>query len=173
MEQVKPLYVKNRDEWRAWLLKNHEKEKEAWLLYYKKHTKKPTILYDDAVEGALCFGWIDGKVRSIDSEKYMQRFTPRGKKSVWSLLNKKRAEKMIKEKKMTKTGLNAINEAKKSGAWENAYTSRVKMEIFPQLKKALQKNKKAWDNFNNFSRYRYRVYILFRSVLFCEQFETA
>ncbi|HID72528.1 TPA: hypothetical protein EYP38_01185 [Candidatus Micrarchaeota archaeon] len=75
-EKTGRLHMWNRDEWREWLRRNHARKKEAWLVYYKKHTKKETVAYNDAVEEALCFGWIDGKVRRIDEERYMQRYTP-------------------------------------------------------------------------------------------------
>jgi len=81
------------------------KKQEVWLLYYNKHTKIPTIPYDDAVEEALCFGWIDSTVKRIDDEKRIQRFTPRNLKSIWSQNNIRRVKKMIKEDKMTKAGL--------------------------------------------------------------------
>jgi uncharacterized protein YdeI (YjbR/CyaY-like superfamily) len=98
-------YFKNRKDWRNWLKKNHIIKNEVWLLYYKKHTGKPTIPYDDAVEEALCFGWIDGKVKRIDDEKYKQRYTPRRLNSVWSQHNIQRVKKMIQQGKMTKIGL--------------------------------------------------------------------
>jgi len=99
------LYLKNRDEWRRWLEKNHKREPEIWLIYYKKHTKKSSIPYNDAVEEALCFGWIDSTVKGIDGEKYAQRFSPRKPKSNWSEPNKERIERLIKEGKMTPAGL--------------------------------------------------------------------
>lgn len=104
MEITKQLYVTDRDAWRAWLEKNYDTEKEIWLIYYKKHTGKPRIPYDDAVEEALCFGWIDSTVKRVDDEKFAQKFTPRKNKSNWSDLNKKRAKKMIREGRMTKAG---------------------------------------------------------------------
>ena len=84
------LYITNRNEWREWLKKNHNKINEIWLIYFKKHTGTPRIPYDDAVEEALCYGWIDSTVKRIDEETFMQKFTPRKKKSIWSKLNKKR-----------------------------------------------------------------------------------
>jgi len=90
MKITKTLYVTTRDEWRSWLEKNHKSEKEIWLIYYKKHTGKPRIPYDDAVEEALCFGWIDSIIKRIDEKKYAQKFSPRKQNSVWSDLNKKR-----------------------------------------------------------------------------------
>ena len=117
MRSTKELYVMNREDWRAWLEQNHATEKEVWLLYYKKHTGKPTIPYDDAVEEALCFGWIDSLVKRIDDEKYTQKFTPRKNRSVWSESNKKRAKRTIKLGRMTGAGLHKIRAAKKSGEW--------------------------------------------------------
>jgi uncharacterized protein YdeI (YjbR/CyaY-like superfamily) len=147
----KTLYVKNRDEWRRWLQKNHHSENEIWLIYYKKHSGKPRIPYNDAVEEALCFGWIDSLVKTIDHEKYMQKYTPRKQNSVWSELNVKRCEKMIKEGKMAKTGFALIEEAQKNGNWEKAYTDKKTFEPPKKLIQALKKSKTAWNNFNNFA----------------------
>ncbi|UCC32844.1 MAG: hypothetical protein JSW53_03315, partial [Candidatus Bathyarchaeota archaeon] len=88
------LYVTNRDEWRSWLEKNHEAEKEVWLIFYKKHVGKPSVPYEDAVEEALCFGWIDSIIKKIDEKKFVRKFTPRKSSSRWSELNRKRAQKM-------------------------------------------------------------------------------
>jgi uncharacterized protein YdeI (YjbR/CyaY-like superfamily) len=145
------LYVKNRDEWRLWLKKNHLIENEIWLIYYKKHSGKPRIPYDDAVEEALCFGWIDSLVKTIDDEKYMQKFTPRNKDSVWSELNVKRCEKMIKKGKMTQTGFALIEEAKKNGNWQKAFLDKKTFEPPKKLIQALKKNATARKNFNNFA----------------------
>lgn len=111
---METLYVKDRRELRSWLKKNHDSKKEIWLIYYKKNTGKPRIPYNDAVEEAICFGWIDGKVKSIDAEKYAQRYTPRRVNSQWSVLNIERAKKMIKQKKMTKWGLEKYQEGIKN-----------------------------------------------------------
>ena len=94
------ILFKTRYDFRSWLEQNHDKESELWLIYYKKHTNVESISYNDAVEEALCYGWIDGKVRTIDVESYMQRCTPRRSKSVWSKVNKKRCLKMISEGKI-------------------------------------------------------------------------
>jgi uncharacterized protein YdeI (YjbR/CyaY-like superfamily) len=102
---IKKAYCKDRSEWRSWLQKNHISEKEIWLVYYKKHTRKQSISYNDAVEEAICFGWIDGQTKKIDDERYMQRYTPRRSNSHWSTINIERANKMIKQGHMTKEGL--------------------------------------------------------------------
>jgi uncharacterized protein YdeI (YjbR/CyaY-like superfamily) len=159
MEDSNPLYFKSRLEWRKWLRENHHKKKGVWIIYYKKHTDKPSVSYEDAVEEAICFGWIDSKVNSIDTERFMQKYTPRNPKSVWSLLNKKRAEKMIEKGKMTTYGLKPIEEGKKSGAWHVAYTLKKKFRIPKDLKESLMKNKKAWTNFNAFANTYRNMYI--------------
>jgi uncharacterized protein YdeI (YjbR/CyaY-like superfamily) len=151
MNHPNSIHFENRDAWRRWLEKNHGKASEIWLIYYKKHTGKPTVQYGEAVEEALCFGWIDSTVRTLDDERYMQKYTPRNKTSRWSDLNRKRAEKMIKAGKMTDAGMVKIDEAKKSGRWDQAYSSQRQFEMPPELKEALKKNKIAWDNFNNFA----------------------
>ena len=147
----KKLYVKNREDWRSWLQNNHAAEKEVWLIYYKKHTGKPRIPYDDAVEEALCFGWIDSIVKRIDDEKYTQKYTHRKDKSIWSELNKKRAEKMIKQGRMTEAGLIKSQKAKENGEWYKTTSKIDRPAIPPDLKNALAANKDADRNFNNFA----------------------
>lgn len=105
MEIGETLYVAERQEWRRWLAKNHRDKKEIWLIFYKKATGKPTLTYDEAVEEAICYGWIDGQEKSIDQEKYALRFTPRKKGSNWSQPNVARALNMLRARKMTKAGL--------------------------------------------------------------------
>lgn len=145
------LYVKNRKDWRKWLKDNHNISKGIWLIYYKKHTRKPRIPYDEAVEEALCFGWIDSTVKRIDDERFMQKFTPRNDKSNWSELNKKRALKLIRQKRMTNAGMYKINTAKKNGEW-NKKTETEKDFVMPsELSQVLSKNKKANDFFNELS----------------------
>ena len=104
MEIGETLYVINRDDFRKWLLKNHQTKKEIWLVQYKKATKKPSLNYVEAVEEAICFGWIDGLEKSMDAERYALRFSPRRPQSNWTNTNKDRARKMIAEGRMTKAG---------------------------------------------------------------------
>jgi len=156
---METIFCKNRDEWRIWLRLNHTTQKEIWLIYFKKHTNKPTVTYNEAVEEALCFGWIDSIVKRIDDETYMQKYTPRKSNSIWSLVNKKRAEKMVSEGNMTKAGFDKIEIAKKNGQWEKAYTSQKKIEIPDYLEKELKKNELAWNNFNNFASSYQNMYI--------------
>lgn len=97
LEKSKLLYLTNRKEWRDWLKKHHKSEKEVWLVYYKKHTGKPRILYNDAVEEALCFGWIDSTVKRIDQDRFAQRFSLRNPKSAHSQANKERLGELVKQ----------------------------------------------------------------------------
>lgn len=148
---AKELYISTRDEWREWLSGNHDSEKEVWLIYYRKQTGRPSISYDDSVEEALCFGWVDSIIRKIDDEKFARKFSRRTPKSRWSEANKKRVEKMVREGKMTEIGLAKIREAKACGKWFETPTSaryRKKLVIPPYLTDALTANKQALDNFN-------------------------
>lgn len=104
MEIGETIYVTTGDEFRKWLLKNHKTKKEIWLIQYKKATKKPSIHYVEAVEEALCFGWIDGLEKSMDAERYALRFSPRRPKSNWTNTNKERARRLIAEGRMTDAG---------------------------------------------------------------------
>src|ERR1700681_784448 len=106
---MKTLYAKDRRDWRAWLQKNHDKCEEIWLVYYKKNSGQTRILYEDAVQEALCFGWIDGKIKKIDEACFAQRVTPRTARSPWNKTNIQRAELLIAEGKMTAAGLAAFN----------------------------------------------------------------
>ena len=153
------LYVVNRSDWRKWLNRNHNTEREVWLVYFKKHTEKPRIPYDDAVEEALCFGWIDSLVKRVDDEKYIQKFSPRKARSTWSELNKKRAEKMIAEGKMTEAGIIKIEEAKKSGEWFRKTAARKELVIPPFIQEVLNSNQKAKENFNKLAPTYKRHYI--------------
>ena len=160
IEPTEKLYVTDRDKWRMWLKKNHKAKKEIWLIYYKKHTGKPRIPYDDAVEEALCFGWIDSTVKRIDDERYAQKFTPRNVNSSWSELNIKRAREMIAQGKMARTGLAKFDEAKKNIKKEKKVKpAKKRLAIPPDLKKALSTNKKARENFNNFAPSYKKLYI--------------
>ena len=104
MEIGETLYVTTGEEFRRWLDENHKSKKEIWLIQYKRAAKKPSINYIDAVEEALCFGWIDGTQKSMDAERYALRFSPRRPKSNWTETNKERARRLIAEGKMTEAG---------------------------------------------------------------------
>jgi len=167
MEISKTLYVKNRDEWRCWLEKNYSEEKEIWITFYKKHTGKPCVKYDDAVEEALCFGWIDSIVKRIDDEIYVQKFSVRKKNSKWSESNKIRIIKMVKEGKMTDMGYNTfMNVPEVASLLEkpNAIPARKIRKndeiIIPmELQQALDLNKLSKENFEKLPPSHRREYI--------------
>ena len=160
MQITNPKHFKSRTEFRKWLEKNYDKQKELWILFYKVHTKKKSLRYAEAVEESLCFGWIDGIVKRIDDEKHAQRYTPRNPKSIWSKVNKERAKRMIDAGKMTDAGLVKIKEAKKNGWWQKAYTtSRIDHEMSAEMKKVLMSDKAAWTNFQNFGKSAQNTYI--------------
>ena len=153
------LYIKAKSEWRKWLQKNHNKVNEVWLIFYKKETGKLSIDYEAAVEEALCFGWIDSLVKKIDEERYARKFTPRKDNSVWSESNKKRVKKVIKEGRMSEYGIEKIKAAKKSGKWYEDQRPEVSFTMSPLFSEALNKNKKAKENFEKLSPSNRKYYI--------------
>jgi uncharacterized protein YdeI (YjbR/CyaY-like superfamily) len=126
----------------------HSLANGIWLVYYKKHTGKPSVYYNEAVEEALCFGWIDSIVKRIDDERYMQKFTPRNPKSSWSESNKQRVTKMISEDKMTASGLELINIAKENGMWDEVVESQMEHVLSKDLLKVLKSDKTAIAKFD-------------------------
>jgi uncharacterized protein YdeI (YjbR/CyaY-like superfamily) len=116
-DRTSPRLFKDRVKWRAWLEKNHGRAKEIWLAYYKKGTGKTSITYREALEEALCFGWIDSIVKKCDEERYMQKYTPRNPRSLWSAVNKEHVARLIREGRMTEPGRTKIEAAKRNGSW--------------------------------------------------------
>ena len=162
MDKSKILHVTERSDWRAWLEKHHQSEQEVWLIFYKQHTGKPRIPYEDAVEEALCFGWIDSIVRRIDDEKYMQKFTPRRASSEWSRLNKNRMRKLIREGRMTPVGLAKFTPAAiRKPPREKPTVPRVLPNF---IKRALMEDKEVWENFNSLAPSHRKAYILWIST---------
>jgi uncharacterized protein YdeI (YjbR/CyaY-like superfamily) len=146
--KMKQLYIPDRSKWRQWLTKNHNKEEKGiWLIFYKKGADKPTLNYEDAIEEALCFGWIDSIIKKIDDEKYVRKFTPRNAGSKWSQLNKKRINKMIKQGLMTRAGLAKIQQAKKTGMWEKDGRASISFEMPKEFADVMLKNRKAKEFF--------------------------
>lgn len=139
----------SRREWREWLAENHEKSEGIWFVYFKKAANKPRVTYDEAVEEALCFGWIDSVPRKVDDERSKLLFTPRKRKSVWSKLNKERIEKLVKNGLMTEVGLQKIEAAKADGSW-NALDASDELKIEKDLREAFKQNKQAKANFEKF-----------------------
>jgi uncharacterized protein YdeI (YjbR/CyaY-like superfamily) len=120
---MKPKFFKNPGLFRDWLEENHDKKSEIWVGLYKKAYWERGINYDQALDEALCFGWIDGLAKRYDEVSYMQRFTPRRARSIWSKINTGHVARLIKEGKMMPSGLEAVEAAKKDGRWEKAYSS--------------------------------------------------
>ena len=137
------LYVINRDDWRVWLDKNHNTTKEVWLIYYKKHAGKPSISYEASVEEALCFGWVDSIIKRLDNDRCARKFTPRKTASRWSESNEKRAEKMIREGRMTEAGMARIREAQERGEWRKVRAVSKELVVPSFIEEALAKNEKA------------------------------
>jgi uncharacterized protein YdeI (YjbR/CyaY-like superfamily) len=156
MDIGKTLYVTNRKDWRKWLSANHDKEKEIWLVYYRKETGKTRISYNDAVEEALCFGWIDSTQKKLDAERFAQRFSPRKKDSELSESNKTRILKLIAQKKMTQAGLDAI-----AHVFNPAEEQQEGFTIPPDILAPLQSDKQAWDNFQKFPETYRRIRIAY------------
>lgn len=145
MEVTEIVYVSTRKAWRAWLKKHHTKKTEIWLLYYKKGSGKPRVEYADAVEEALCFGWIDTTVKALDADSYVQRFTPRKKGSNWSGPNLERAGRLVASGQMTPAG--AVHLPSKSDAkkWQAKHDRRTTAPTTapPDLAAALKTNPRA------------------------------
>jgi uncharacterized protein YdeI (YjbR/CyaY-like superfamily) len=116
-KEAETFYPKNRKEWREWLQENHDKKQSVWLIYNKKKSNVPTLIYSEAVDEALCFGWIDSKAKPIDQHTFMQFFSKRKEKSVWSKVNKEKIERLAKEGLITKAGYEIIETAKQNGSW--------------------------------------------------------
>jgi uncharacterized protein YdeI (YjbR/CyaY-like superfamily) len=152
------LHFDNREQWRNWLKENHATCSELWLLMYKKHTGKPGVGYEEAVEEALCFGWIDGLLRRIDGESHTIRFSPRKPASVWAESNKRRVEKMIREGRMTEAGLAKVEEARKSGEWDQA-SVREKADTPGDLKQALASAADALSKFEKLAPSHKKHYV--------------
>jgi uncharacterized protein YdeI (YjbR/CyaY-like superfamily) len=116
----RPIHFATAEEWRAWLEGNHSSTEDVWLMIYKKHARTPSVTLQEAMQEAICFGWIDSQMQPIDGERYALRFTPRRKTSNWSERNKGWAAQLIEEGRMTEAGLAKIEEAKQNGRWDKA-----------------------------------------------------
>lgn len=157
-----PLLLSNADAWRAWLGEHHDKSDGVWLCLAKKGTSSPTCLsYDEALEEALCHGWIDGQVRRLDEATYRQRFTPRRPRSAWSKRNVEIVERLTREGRMRAPGEIAVARAKADGRFEKAYAGQARMEVPPDLAEALRAEPAAQAMFDTLSSQN-RYAILFR-----------
>lgn len=149
--ELKSFYAKSRKDWRNWLEKNHESEKAIWLIFYKVSSSKPSLSWSEAVDEALCFGWIDSTKKTIDKESYKQYFSKRKTVSNWSKVNKEKVEKLIKDQQMTKAGFWSIEVAKKNGSW-NAL-DKIEALIMPDdLKEAMNRHSNAMEYYESLSK---------------------
>jgi uncharacterized protein YdeI (YjbR/CyaY-like superfamily) len=137
------LAFENKKKWASWLAKHHDKSDGVWLKFAKKASGIPSVTYDEAVDVALCYGWIDGQGKRFDEQYWLQKFTPRRAKSIWSKINTERAERLIATGEMQPAGLRAIEAARQDGRWQAAYASQRNIEVPDDFQEALNKNKKA------------------------------
>jgi len=150
MNTQKILYVTERKDWRKWLENNFDKEKEIWLVFPKKSSGKKRIVYNDAVEEALCFGWIDSTFKSIDEDNNAQRFSPRNSKSTYSQANKERIKWLLSQKMIHPSMLEKVKEV-----------ASEKFIFPPDIIESIKKDKAAWKNFNQFSDSYKRIRIAY------------
>jgi uncharacterized protein YdeI (YjbR/CyaY-like superfamily) len=149
-EGKKAVSAAYRGEWRDWLNKNHLTESKVWLIIYHKKSGIPTVKIDEAMEEALCFGWIDSKAKKRDHQSFYLSFSPRNPKSNWSNINKERAERMIRQGLMTPAGQKMIDLAKQTGTWD-ALKDVINLILPEDLQKLFEMNQTALKNFNAFS----------------------
>jgi uncharacterized protein YdeI (YjbR/CyaY-like superfamily) len=143
-------YFKNTKEWREWLHENHAISKGIYLIFYRVNSEFESMRWEEAVQVALCYGWIDSTVRKLDKERRIQVFSPRKDKSIWSKINKNYIEKLIKENLIHESGLAKIETAKQNGSWDSL--NAIDDLIVPDdLKLAFEKNTIAFENYQNFS----------------------
>jgi len=139
-------------EFTQWMVQNHDKENGIWLRFYKKNSGVATVVYSEALDVALCFGWIDGQVKKFDDISYIQKFTPRRAKSMWSKRNREHVARLEKEGRMQPGGIREVEAAKRDGRWESAYDSPYNMEIPQEFMNELSKNQKALAFFNTLNK---------------------
>ena len=166
MNKLEYIYFNNRESFRCWLEKYHDKSPGIWIIFYKKHVNTESIKYNEALEEALCFGWIDSIIKRIDKDQYARKFTPRTNKTKWSDLNKKIVTALIKKGRMTEEGLNKIDIYIKTGRvdWGNEGSKKEKnkkeINIPDFILKEFAKNEPVLTNFNNLAQSYRRQYIL-------------
>jgi len=146
------LTFESPDSWREWLLQNHTQPTGVWLTFAKKSSKKVSISYDEALEEALCYGWIDALKRAYDEDYWLQKFVPRGPKSMWSKINVAKVENLIKTHKMQPAGLATVETAKKNGMWLAAYDSPSTTTVPDDFQAALNANPQAKKFFETLNR---------------------
>lgn len=156
---IQVITCKDKKEWEHWLEKNYSLREGVFLRLFRKDSGKQTFTYDDALEIALCFGWIDGQVKKYDEESWIQKFTPRRPKGLWSKRNTVIVERLIKEGRMMPTGLKEVEDAKQDGRWDNAYESQKNAVIPKDFLLELEKNDKAKKFYQTLSKVNlYAIY---------------
>lgn len=164
-EHEQPLLFANAGEWTAWLKKHHADSTGIWLRIAKKEAALVSLTIGQALDSALCYGWIDGQRKSLDAESYLQRYTPRAKRSPWSKINRDKVLALIASRKMRAPGLREIERAREDGRWDAAYASQKNMEVPEDLLAALAKKPRAMIFFEQLdSRNRYAVLLRLHSA---------
>ncbi len=146
------LFFRSQKDWHTWLEVNHNQPQGVWLKHAKKSSNKESVSYQEALEEALCYGWIDSQKQAYDNDYFLQKFTPRGPKSVWSKINVAKVEELIRLGKMRPSGLAAINNAKKDGRWDAAYDPPSASKVPEDFQAALEKNPKAKHFFETLNK---------------------
>ncbi len=149
---LKILSFKSAGDWKKWLEKNHAKSMGIWLRFFKKDSGVASVTYAEALDEALCYGWIDSQLQKYDEKSYLQKFTPRRPKSIWSKRNIEHVRRLVKEGRMQAAGKNKLEAARKDGRWEQAYDSSGTMKVPADFLKKLSKNKKAKLFFESLNR---------------------
>jgi uncharacterized protein YdeI (YjbR/CyaY-like superfamily) len=142
-EELPVVAFESEDAWEKWLEAHHASSNGVWMKFFKKRSATPTIVYKEALDSALCYGWIDSQVRKFDDNAYLQKFTPRRAKSVWSKINIEHISRLTKEGRMTPAGLEKVEAAKKDGRWDAAYASPANVTMPEDFKRALDANEEA------------------------------
>lgn len=143
------IHAKSSEEWRQWLEQNHESEKSVWLIIYRQESKTPSVYYPEAVDEALCYGWVDSKPNKRDQHSYYQFFAKRNGKSNWSKINKEKVSRLTAEGRMQPAGLKMIEIAKQNGTW-SALDEVEKLTVPDDLQALFRSNKIAFQNWENF-----------------------
>lgn len=159
--ELSTLPFESKKKWADWLAREHDTSAGVWLKLAKKDSGILSVTYDEAVEVALCYGWIDGQKKGFDDKYWLQKFTPRGPKSIWSKINTEKVEKLIASGEMKPAGLKVIEAARQDGRWDAAYSSQKNMSVPEDFQSALDKNNKAsafFASLNSVNRYA----VLFR-----------
>src|SRR5882757_7819160 len=147
MSELPIVEVPDQDAWRDWLEANHASQDGVWLKFAKKGSGVGTVTYAEALEEALCFGWIDGQVRRHDERFYLQRFTPRRRRSKWSQINVEKAERLIADGRMQPAGTAQVEAAKGDGRWDAAYPAQSQAQVPEDFQRALEANPAANEFF--------------------------